>query len=321
MMIIRLGYVAMTLNLKDASPSKTVTVATYNKIEDPEGKKYRLEKLTRANLQNTLRILRYNLAHDIHVYRFTSKLVPLATHPLTADWHYEDDFAEEFKEIGDFVKEHDFRVSAHPDHFTLINSPSEKVFEDALKDLEYHYRVYKAMGLEDKKYKLVLHVGGLYKNKEASIGRFIDRFKLLPDYIQDRIILENDDKLFNAKDVLGICKTLKIPMVFDAHHYRCNNEGEKIIPLLPLIFDTWKDEYFNPKIHLSSPKNHKQFRSHADKIEIDDCLNFIEVAKKVNDDFDIMLEAKDKDNALFDLMEKLKASGKVSIINQAAIEV
>ena len=73
-MIIRLKYVAMTLNLKDASPYKTVTVATYNESEDPEGKKYRLEKLTRANL--------YNLAHDIYVYRFTSKLVPLATHPL-----------------------------------------------------------------------------------------------------------------------------------------------------------------------------------------------------------------------------------------------
>jgi len=319
-MIVRLGYVAMTLNLQDASPSKTVTVTSYDKIKSEEGKRYRLEKLTQINLQNTLRILRYNVANDIYVYRFTSKLVPLATYPSIEGWNYDEIFKKEFKEIGDFVKANDIRVSAHPDHFTLINSPDEKVFQDSLRDLEYHYRIYKAMGLEDKKYKLVLHVGGVYGNKDTSIERFINNFPKLPQYIRHRIILENDDKSYNALDVLKICQTLNIPMVFDVHHYQCNNQGEKMIDILPDIFNTWNNEYFKPKIHFSSPKNEKDYRSHADIIELDEFLNFLDIAKNLGRDFDVMLEAKNKDNALFDLMEKLKNSGKVKIINNSTFE-
>ncbi len=319
-MIIRLGYVAMTLNLKDASPSKTVTYKSYSKINNEEGKKYRLEKLTRTNLENTLRILRYNLASDIFVYRFTSKLVPLATHLDVPEWRYEEELHQEFKVIGDFVKENNFRVSAHPDHFTVINSPNDDVFEASLRDLEYHYRVYKAMGLNDEKYKLILHIGGLYNSKDTSIQRFIDRFKHLPEHIQKQIIVENDDKSYNSKDVLQICKMLHIPMVLDVHHHYCNNDGGKINNLLPSIFETWKNEYFHPKVHFSSPKNEKSFRHHADDINFDDFMTFIDVAKEINQDMDIMLEAKNKDNALFDLMEKLKRSKKVNIINQSTFE-
>ena len=320
-MIVRLGYVAMTLNLKDASPSKTVTFTTYNKISSKEGKRYRLERLTLANLKNTLRILRYNLTSEIYVYRFTSKLVPLATHPLIEDWHYEEEFKEKFKEIGNFIKENDLRVSAHPDHFTLLNSPDEKVFEDALRDLEYHYKIYKAMGLDDARYKLVLHVGGLYGKKESSIIRFIDRFKKLPPHIQDIVIIENDDKSFNAKDVLAICRELNIPMVFDVHHYYCNNDGEKIYDILPHIFDTWQGEYFNPKIHFSSPKSKKQFRNHADNININEFISFIDIARQINRDFDVMLEAKNKDNALFDLVEKLKTKKDIEFLNTSTFRI
>ncbi len=320
MMIVRLGYVAMTLNLKDASPSKTVTFKTYSNINNDEGRKHRLEKITRANLENTLRILRYNLASDISVYRFTSKLVPLATHLDVPEWSYEDELHDEFKAIGDIVKENDFRVSAHPDHYTVINSPNEDVFKASLRDLEYHFRIFKAMGLDDKKYKLILHIGGLYGKKDTSIQRFIDRFKILPEYIQNKIIIENDDKSYNAIDVLNICNELSVPMVFDVHHHYCNNNGQKISDLLPSIYQTWKNEYFCPKIHFSSPKSEKKFRHHADNIVFDDFMNFIDVAKEINHDIDIMLEAKNKDNALFNLMEQLKQHKKVSIINQATFE-
>ncbi|NLY43046.1 MAG: UV DNA damage repair endonuclease UvsE [Clostridiaceae bacterium] len=319
-MKVRLGYVAMTMNLKDASPSKTVTITTYNKIESEEGKRNRLERITKTNLENTLRILRYNKVHDIYVYRFTSKLVPLATYLPIENWYYQKDFEREFKEIGKFVKENNMRVSAHPDHFTIINSLDEKVFQDSLRDLEYHYQVFKAMGLEDSRYKLVLHVGGLYGDKKASMQRFIDNFQRLPEYIQNKIIIENDDKIYTARDVLYLCQQLNIPMVLDIHHYQCNNEGEELLDLLPLVFNTWENEYFNPKVHFSTPKNEKQFRSHADEIDADSFFDFIEKAKLVNRDIDVMLEAKNKDNALFRLMEKIKEWGKVKIINNSTFE-
>lgn len=304
-MKIRLGYVAMTLNLVDASPSGTITVTSFNKLGSEGSKLYKLRKVTEQNLKNTYRILLYNKAYNISVYRFTSKLVPLATHPLIEDWDYTADFREQLREIGDYVKENDFRVSAHPDHFTLINSPSSKVLEDSIRDLDYHVRLYEAMGLGDYRYKLVMHVGGLYKDKSSSIERFKENFTKLPERIRKRIMLENDDKSYSAKDVLEICKELKIPMVVDVHHHNCVNHGEKLEDLLPDIFNTWNGEYFNPKIHFSSPKSGKDFRSHADDLDIGEFLSFMEIARKVGRDFDIMLEAKNKDSALLKLSEEL----------------
>lgn len=320
-MHIRLGYVAMTLNLENCSPSGTVTVKTFSNLTTKEAKLYKLRKTTRENLNNTLRILRYNKAYNISVYRLTSKLVPLATHPLTEGWNYVDDFREEFMQIGDFVKENDFRISAHPDHYTLINSTSEKVLEDSIRDLDYHVKLYEAMGLNDYKYKLVMHIGGVYKNKELSIERFKENFVKLPDRIRKRLILENDDKVYTAKDVLGICKDLKVPMVLDVHHHNCANNGEALEDMLYDIFKTWEGEYFCPKIHFSSPKTIKEFRSHADDIDPNEFHDFLKIAKMAGFDFDVMLEAKNKDNALFNLSNHLKEFENIRWINEGHFEV
>lgn len=320
-MRVRLGYVAMTLNLENCSPSGTVTVKTFSKLTSEESKLHRLRKITSENLNNTLRILRYNKAYNIDVYRLTSKLVPLATHPITKEWDYIGEFMEEYTEIGRFVKDNDFRISAHPDHYTLINSSTDKVFDDSLRDLDYHVKLLEAMGLEDYKYKLVMHIGGVYKNKESSIERFKENFVKLPDRIRRRLILENDDKAYTAKDVLGICKELKVPMVLDVHHHNCANGGENLEDMLRSIFETWKDEYFVPKVHFSSPKSQKEFRSHADDIEPKEFYSFLTTAKKLDMDFDVMIEAKNKDNALFNLSNKVKEFENIRWINEGHFEV
>lgn len=209
-MRFRLGYVAMAIDLEDCSQSGTVTVKTFNSLPDNDSRINKLRRVAKKNIHNTLRILRYNQDYNIKVYRFTSKLIPLATHPLLSDWNYIEDFKEELKEIGDFVKKNDFRVSAHPDHYTIINSKSEDVIKNSIKDLDYHVKLFETMGLEDYKYKLVLHIGGLYKNKKESIDRFKENFLKLPDRIRKRIILENDDKLYSAADVLQICNDLNV---------------------------------------------------------------------------------------------------------------
>ncbi len=286
-MKFRLGYVAMTLNLEDCSPSGTVTYTAFEKISSEEARLYRLRKATNKNLLNTLRILRYNKALDISVYRLTSKLIPLATHPSLLSWNYIDDFTDSLREIGEFIKQNDFRISAHPDHFTLINSPLPKVLEDSLRDLDYHVKLYEAMGLEDSKYKLVMHVGGVYGNKQDSIERFCDSFIKLPDRIRSRLIIENDDRCYNTYDVLELCQKLDIPMVLDVHHHYCLCGEGDLKNVLPDIFDTWKGEYFPPKIHFSSPKNSKDFRSHADLIEYNEFMAFLNIAAKVNRNFDL----------------------------------
>lgn len=317
-MRVRFGYVAIALNIAEGSPNKTVTIKTLEKISDPEGQIHRLRRLTRENLTNTLRILRYNSGHDIYVYRLTSKTVPLATHPVTAAWNYIDEFADEWREIGDYIKSRNMRVSAHPDHYTVLNSPKEEILASTLNDLNYHVNMLEAMGLPPAP-QLVIHVGGLYKAKEASLNRFITRFNQLPDRIRLRLMVENDDKTYTAADVLDLCQKIGSPFVLDIHHHACINNGENLADLWPDIIKTWAG--VTPKIHVSSPKDNKDSRSHADNVTLSDFLPFLTMAKEAGQDFDVMLEAKNKDQALFKLMDELEQIPGIKRVEQAVIEL
>lgn len=318
-MIIRLGYVAMSMVLKDCSPSHTVTATNLEKIKEREIRILKLQRLARENLHNTQRLLYYNEASDIYVYRITSKLIPLATHPIAQGWNWTDGLKDELKSLGEYVREQGLRISAHPDHYTLLNSPRDDVLEKSLQDLEYHNNIFKGMGL-DGTAKLVIHVGGLYGHKEEAMARFVSNFKKLPSYIKERITLENDDKVYTAGDVLDICREIEVPMVLDIHHDWCNNDGGNISRLLGEIFDTWEGQALVPKIHISSPKGQKNFRSHADYIDPEFFLEFLKTAKKTGRDFDVMIEAKEKDRALFKLINDLEDIKWIRIINGASIE-
>lgn len=317
-MIVRFGYVAIALDIQEGSPNKTITVKTAETIPNHEDRLNRMRRILRENLSNTLRILRYNAARHIYIYRFTSKTVPLATHQIAADWDYIEEFKEEWQEIGQFVKQHKLRVSAHPDHYTLINSPQSDVLAAAYKDLDYHVLVFEAMNLPIEP-QLVMHIGGLYKDKDTSISRFIQEFNNLPDRIKLRLMLENDDKSYSAADVLNICQKIQCPMVLDIHHHFCKNDGEELAELWPAITQTWQDKT-PPKIHLSSPKDQKQFRSHADFVNIEDFIPFLKIAKEYDKDFDVMVEAKQKDLAMFKLVEDLSKISGIKKIDHATIE-
>ncbi|WP_202710952.1 UV DNA damage repair endonuclease UvsE [Sporosalibacterium faouarense] len=320
-MKVRLGYVAMAIDLKDCSPSKTITYTRYEKLKDDELKLYKLNKLTEKNLENTRRILLYNKSHNIKVYRLTSKIVPLATHNNVIEWDYVSEYTKIYNSISNIIKENNMRISAHPDHFTIISSPREDVVEASIKDLIYHNNIMNAMGLSSSEGKLVLHIGGKYDSKEKTKLRFIDNFRKLPEEIRNRIILENDDKIYNIEDVLEITKELNIPMVVDIHHHWCNHKEDNLDNLLEQIFDTWNNQKLSPKIHISSPKSDKKKRAHADNVDFNFFYDFMKNAKKVNRDFDIMIEAKNKNVALFNLMENIKENENFKIINNSTFEM
>jgi len=316
-MRVRFGYVAIALNVPQGSPNKTITVKTIETIANHGARIDRLRRLLRENLATTLRILYYNVAHDIHVYRLTSKTVPLATHPLTTGWNYIEEFQDEWHEIGDVIKKSNMRISAHPDHYTVLNSLKSEVVESALQDLAYHVSLFTALGLSPTP-QLVLHIGGLYSNKQAALARFITIFNQLPTDIRLRLMLENDDKSYSAMDVLTLCQHLNCPMVLDIHHHLCHNNGDRLDHLWPAIANTWGNHV--PKIHVSSPKNSNDFRSHADIVAVEDFLPFLNTAKKLNRDFDVMVEAKHKDIAMFTLLDELKKIPGVKCLDNASIE-
>lgn len=323
-MIVRLGYVAMSTVIENASPSRTMTVANFRKIADREAAVSKLERLASENLHNTLRLLRHNRTHNIRVFRFSSKLIPLFGHELLQDWDPIAELEPSFAGIGAYVREHDMRVSFHPDHFTVMSTPREEVLRASIADLHRHVRMLEAMGL-DESAKCNIHAGGSYGDIEAAGARFIRQFLALPERIRRRITLENDDKTFNAAQTLAISEQVGVPMVLDIHHHEVNHAGESAPALWPRIQRTWSEHAgipnLPPKIHASSPKDEKNVRSHADYIDTDKFLHFVQAIAPMTPRLDVMLEAKMKDGALFRLMEELDQAFDVRIVDQASFEI
>lgn len=304
-MKIRLGYVSIALNLPKVTASSTVTYTNYEKQSSDEKKLNKLKQVTLSNLNDLYTILQYNVEKGIHFYRITSQLVPLATHPEVDNWNYRKIFSRDFERIGKFIKEHNMRVDTHPDQFNVLNSIKDEVVEVTKRNLWFHVNLFEDLNYSQG--KMVLHIGSSQDGKEQSIKRFINNFNNYPKEISGRLILENDDKTFTTKEVLKICKELEVPMVLDVHHHKCNNDGESIGDLLKDIFSTWNKEILPPKIHFSSPREGEFDRKHSDYINTQDFIEFVELSKCFEMDFDIMLEAKQKDLALLKLIEDIKS--------------
>lgn len=295
-MIIRLGYVSIS-NTLNMTCSKTITYSNFKNNNDLN----KIDEIITENLKNLEKIIDYNIKNNIHFYRLTSKLIPLATID-DISFDYIDKYKEYYQKIATKINEHQIRVDVHPDQFCVLNSTKCEVVENTFKILEYHYKILKSLNIKDK--IIILHVGSSVLGKENSIKRFINNFYKLPDHIKQCIAIENDDKIYNVLDCLNICKKLDIPFVLDYHHHICNSIPN-IENYLDDIFNTWKCV---PKIHFSSPKakTKKDFRSHHDYIDIKEFIEFLNKIKHLNIDLDIMLEAKAKDEALFRLTRLLK---------------
>ena len=75
-----------------------------------------------------------------------------------------------------------------------------------------------------------------------------------------------------------------------------------------------------PKVHISSPKSDQAYRSHADFVSLDFVLPFLKMAKELNQDFDIMIEAKQKNLAMQKLVEEIAAIRGVKRISGSSVE-
>ncbi len=304
-MDIQFGYVSTALDLWDSSPSKTITYTRWKELSSNE-QKNRLLDLTKQNIETTKRILYYNIAKEIPIYRFSSSIVPLATHP-DVKWDYITPFKKDWAEIGKLVKDHQLRVSFHPNAFTLFTSPNMDVTEKAVEDMKYHYLLLEAMGMPHGAL-INIHVGGSYGDKKAAVSRFHQNIKKLPVPIKERMTLENDDKTYTAEETLQVCEREEIPLLFDYHHHIANPSSMELETFLPRILKTWEGRGWKPKIHISSPRSEKEIRAHAANVDMEFILPFIQLVKSTGiEEIDFIIEAKNKDIAMLKLIEDLSS--------------
>jgi UV DNA damage endonuclease len=296
-MLARLGFVASVLS-EGISTSRTCRLKNATRI--------RIRELLEENLAALDRVVTFLEKEDIRLYRLTSNLVPFASHPVN-DVTWWDTYAPQFAALGARLRALDVRVSAHPGQYTVLNSPNAETVRASVAELEYHARLLDLFGT-DTASKIVLHVGGLYQGTEATaMDRFVAVASNLSDAVRRRLVVENDDRLFDAEEVLSISHRLSVPIVFDWLHHHANPCRMPLHEVLPAIFATWRPGDGRPKVHLSSQAAGAPAGAHADFIDPADAEAFF--AALPDAPFDCMLEAKQKDRALLKLRSDLAIRG------------
>ena len=84
---------------------------------------------------------------------------------------------------------------------------------------------------------------------------------------------------------------------------------------------TWAGVDLPVKMHISSPRSEKEFRAHADYVDVDVFWEFLQGIKGSVPEIHCMIEAKQKDGALFQLMEELCERAGVEVIDQASFRI
>ncbi|UYZ61554.1 UV DNA damage repair endonuclease UvsE [Hymenobacter weizhouensis] len=280
---MRIGYPCVNESL-DCTSTSTFRLASYSDE--------RVEQAVANNLACLQRILEYNVEHGLLFFRIGSGIVPFGSHPINT-YPWQTRFAAEFRAIGDYIKAHDMRVSFHPDQFVVLNSPNPDIVQRSIEELVYQGSMLDLMGL-DSTAKLQIHLGGLYGDRDAAIERFISVWHTLPEAVQVRLVVENDDRLFSLQDCLRLHAATGTPILFDNFHHECLNNGEPMPEALRLAAATWhptRDGVMMMDYSSQSPGERRG--KHVASIEEDLFRSFLQDLGDL--DADIMLEIKDKE--------------------------
>lgn len=289
--MIRIGYVGLNTTLP--TPNKTFRLSGYTDT--------RMLEVARNNLKALQVILEWNKQHNIHIFRLTSQLIPLGSHPINSGI-WKSALAEELYMIGKFVKENKMKLSMHPGQYTVINALNEQYYLNAVKDLQYHADIFDLMKL-DTKHRFVIHGGGAYGDKAASLKRLRERIKQLPEPIYSRLMLENDDVIYSAEDILSVCLDTKIPAVIDTFHHEIlsSMEGKSNRDIILAYKESWpKDE--RQKIQYSNQDHDKNKGAHSKTIDGSLFGTFLEEVCDL--ELDIILEVKDKEQSVLQLRKQ-----------------
>ncbi len=293
--MIRVGYPCINLTLA-CRGTRTFRLRSYSRE--------RLRETVTSNLACLAETIRWNIAHGIGFFRISSDLIPFASHPVNRyPWYLV--FARQFRRIGELIRRSQMRISMHPDQFVLLNAKREQIVADSIRELVYHCRVLDLLGL-DRTAKVQIHLGGAYGDKRASMERFIMVYRLLPAAVRCRLVIENDDRIYNVSECLAVSAETGIPVVFDSFHHEVNSDGTDWRRAFERCAATWRRRDGLPMVDYSSQLAGARSGTHAHHLDPDHFRRFF--AALADRDFDLMLEIKDKEQSV--LVAQRLLSGK-----------
>ena len=238
----------------------------------------------------------------IRLMRISSDIWPRFSDAKIADRLYDvegGDIEEALKEVGEYARKHGHRLLMHPGQFNQVGTPTPSVFESTCRELAYQARVLDMIGIDADQGVLIVHGGGTYKDKAATKKRWIRQFRELPESVQARLVVENDERQYSVEDVLEICKAIGRPMIYDSHHHRCYQLNHPdYVPSFEMtdIVDTWP-AHVRPIMHVSEQREGARVGAHSDYIREGVPPEILALCQK-GVGVDLEIEAKKKELAI-----------------------
>ncbi len=283
-LIMKIGYYCKNWTL-DCSGAKSFELGSYSEE--------RLIRTTEMNLESLEKILQFNAKYNLLIYRISSDLVPHASNPICS-YPWQEHFQEDFAALGDFIKKHNMRICMHPDQLTYINTKDESIFEKSALEILYHVQVMDLMKL-DASSKIILHVGGIYGDKEKSMERFVERIGRLNSGITRRLVIENDERNYDVSDCIALHEATGVPVMLDILHDEINPSNAPINTIVKHVAKTWASEDGIPIIEYSEQWPGERVGRHSQSITKSRFKEFLEDTQGI--DYDVVMEVDDTEES------------------------
>jgi len=291
---MNLGYACINMTLGGQKPKITTNRSMIKKTFIDRGIDYAGE-LSLLNSRDLCEIVKWNVENGINFFRISSDIFPWASEYNLEDLPQYQRIKTVLSSCGNYARENGVRLTSHPGPFNVLVSPREHVVENTITDLTNHGKVFDLLGLDRTPYnKINIHCNGVYGDKQSAMDRFCKNFELLPESVQTRLTVENDDKatMYSVKDLMYIHERIGIPIVFDYHHHKFCTGDMTEQEALELAISTWP-KGITPVVHYSESKalhesnNKLKPQAHSDYIK--------ETPNTYGNKVDIMVEAKAKE--------------------------
>ena len=300
-MTVNLGYACIneTLKKQKISCNRGMIKRTFQ----AKGIAYASE-LALANVTDLKKIIEWNNANGISVYRMTSCLFPWFSDYDIFDMPDIDAIADIMSEAGKIAMDAGQRLSFHPGPFNCLGSHNEKVVLKTIAELDAHAAQMDLMGLPNSpQAKINIHIGGAYGEHDKALARFCDNFKRLAPTTQARLTVENDDRqsMFSTKMLYdGVSRHIGVPIVFDSHHHDLGPQDLDYHDAFHLARQTWIDRGVKQQCHHSNSRKDYEDSSVKATAHSDWYYTPFEAYDK---EVDVVLECKKKELALFKYRE------------------
>jgi len=291
---MNLGYACINMTLGGQKPKITTNRSMIKKTFIDKGIDYAGE-LSLLNSRDLCEIVKWNVENGINFFRISSDIFPWASEYNIEDLPQYQRIKTVLSSCGNYARDNRVRLTSHPGPFNVLVSPREHVVQNTITDLTNHGKVFDLLGLDRTPYnKINIHCNGVYGDKQSALDRFCKNFELLPESVQTRLTVENDDKasMYSVKDLMYIHERIGIPIVFDYHHHKFCTGDMTEQEALELAISTWP-KGITPVVHYSESKALHESNQKLKPQAHSDYIN--NLPSTYGNNVDIMVESKAKE--------------------------